>query len=148
MTFHFPYKHILNIKEKEKEQAYSEFGQSLRKKETVMNELHYLVEERDGCIKRWEQAQATTVIAMMQQRNDYLEHLNRKIAKVEKQLLTIDEEIALKKEEFLAKKKDEKTWHCLRDKSFDEYVQKQKKMEQDFLDEMATVRHYHQQVSY
>lgn len=148
MTFHFPYKHILNIKEKEKEQAYSEFGQSLRKKEMVMNELHYLVEERDGCIKRWEQAQVTTVIAMIQQRNDYLDHLNRKIAKVEKQLLIIDEEIALKKEEFLEKKKDEKTWHYLRDKSFDEYMQKQKKIEQDFLDEMATVRHYHQQLSY
>ncbi|MDF2902691.1 MAG: flagellar FliJ protein [Bacillus sp. (in: firmicutes)] len=147
MTFQFAYKHILNIKEKEKDQAYSEFGLSLRKKEGLMEELYSLVQERDGCLRRWEQTQKISYVAEIQQRNDYLDHLNLKITKVEKHLAKIEEEITIKKEEFLAKKKDERTWHHLRDKSFDEYTQKQKKIEQDMLDEMATIRHYHQRVS-
>jgi flagellar protein FliJ len=147
MTFQFPYEHILNIKEKEKDHAFSELGLSLKVKEAVMNELKSLVQEKDDCLLRWKQSSEVTYISVIQQRNEYLSFIDSKIAKIEQKLAEIDEEIKSRKEEYLTKQKDEKTWNHLREKSFSEYVEKQKKIEQNLLDEMATIRHFHGRAS-
>lgn len=147
MTFQFPYKHILNLKEKEKDQAYLELGLALRKKEGIKEEHLSLVQKRDECLKQWELVDGHLYIAEIQQRNEYLSYLNRKITKIEERLFKMEQEISTKKLVLLEKQKDEKTWNHLRDKSFAEYVQKQKKIEQDMLDEMATIRHYQQRVN-
>jgi flagellar protein FliJ len=148
MTFRFPYEHILSIKEKEKDHAFSELGLSLKVKETVMNELNKLIQEKDDCLERWRQSTEVTYISLIQQRNEYLGFIDTKIASIEEKLHQIDEEIRLKKEAYLSKQKDEKTWHHLREKSYSEYVEIQKKVEQNMLDEMATIRHYHQRLSH
>lgn len=147
MTFQFPYERILNLKEKEKDHAFSELGLSLKVKEAVEKELNKLIQEKDECLLRWKQSNEITYISVIQQRNEYLGFINTKIAAIEARLAEIDEEIRMKKEEYLSKQKDEKTWHHLREKSFSEYVEKQKKIEQNLLDEMATIRHFHQRVS-
>jgi flagellar protein FliJ len=148
MTFQFPYERILNLKEKEKDHAFSELGLSMKVKEAVMKELNALIEQKDECLLRWKQSTEPTYISVIQQRNEYLSFIDTKIAAIEARLHEIDEEIKLKKEQYLTKQKDEKTWHHLREKSFSEYVEKQKKIEQNILDEMATIRHFHQRVSY
>lgn len=148
MTFRFPYEHILSIKEKEKDHAFSELGLSLKVKETVMNELNKLIQEKDDCLERWRQSTEVTYISLIQQRNEYLSFIDTKIASIEAKLHQIDEEIKLKKEAYLSKHKDEKTWHHLREKSYVEYVEQQKKVEQNLLDEMATIRHFHQRLSH
>ncbi len=146
MTFQFAYNHILNLKEKEKDQAYSEFGLSLRKKELIIAEHHSVAEEREQCLNRWEQETENT-ISVIKQRTDYLKFLYQKMKLIEERLTQVEKEIVAKKEVFLTKKKDEKMLLILRDKSFASFVRKQKKIEQDTLDEMATIRHYHQKVS-
>jgi flagellar protein FliJ len=147
MTFQFQYEQILNLKEKEKDHAFSELGISLKVKEAVKQELNTLIHEKDNCLLRWKQSYDVTYISVIQQRNDYLQFIEHKIANVEEKLAQIDEEIRQKKEEYLTKQKDEKTWHYLREKTYFEYVEKQKKIEQNLLDEMATIRHYFQRVS-
>lgn len=148
MTFRFPYEHILSIKEKEKDHAFSELGLSLKVKETVLNEMNKLIQEKDECLERWRQSTEVTYISLIQQRNEYLGFIDIKIASIEEKLHQIDQEIQRKKEEYLSKQKDEKTWHHLREKSFTEYVEQQKKVEQNLLDEMATIRHYQQRLSH
>jgi flagellar protein FliJ len=147
MTFQFQYEQIVNIKEKEKDYAFSELGLSLKVKEAVQDNLNSIIQEKDDCLLRWKESSEVTYISVIQQRNEYLQFIDQKIAKIEEKLALIDEEIKIKKEEFLNKQKDEKTWHHLREKSYQEYVEKQKKIEQNLLDEMATIRHYHQRVS-
>jgi flagellar protein FliJ len=147
MTFQFQYEQIVNLKEKEKDHAFLELGLSQKIKEAVKQELMALLQERDDCLARWKQSSEVTYIAVIQQRNDYLYFIEQKISKIEEKLAAIDDEIKRKKEDFLAKQRDEKTWHHLREKSFTEYVEKQKKVEQNLLDEMATIRHYHQRIS-
>jgi flagellar protein FliJ len=148
MTFQFPYERILNLKEKEKDHAFSELGLSMKVKEAVMNELNAIIQQKDECLQRWKQSTEPTYISVIQQRNEYLGFIDTKIAAIEARLNEIDEEIKLKKEQYLTKQKDEKTWHHLREKSFSEYIEKQKKVEQNILDEMATIRHFQQRVSY
>jgi flagellar export protein FliJ len=148
MTFRFPYLHILNLKEKEKEQAFSEFGLLVKKKGFMAEELHALLQEKEERLDNWEQAGSLISISEIQQRNYYLEHLDRKINNAEEGLLKLEQELSAKQEEFLDKKKDVRMWHHLREKSFETYLQKEKKAEQDMLDEIATIRHYHQRLSH
>lgn len=147
MSFHFPYMHILNLKEKEKEQAYLELELIGRKKQIIMEEHHSFEQKRNEFQSQVDGAKGLTLIAEIQQRNEYLVYLTMKITKLEGKMTEIDQEIASKKSELLTKQKDEKTWNHLRDKSFEKYVQKQKKIEQNLMDEMATIRHYHQSLS-
>jgi flagellar protein FliJ len=147
MTFQFQYEQIVSLKEKERDHAFLELGLSQKVKEAVLQELKVILAERDDCLSRWKQSNEVTYISVIQQRNDYLLFIEQKISRIEEKLAVIDEEIKRKKEDYLAKQRDEKTWHHLREKSFAEYVEKQKKIEQNLLDEMATIRHYHQRVA-
>jgi flagellar protein FliJ len=148
MTFQYSYEHILNLKEKEKDQAFSELGQSLRKKERIQLELDELLKEKEERLVSWGHSNKPVYISVMQQRSDYLEYVDKKIAKIEAQLAMIESEIAIKKAAFLDKQKDEKTWSHLREKAHSDYLENQKKEEQKFLDEVAVIRHYHQKLSY
>jgi flagellar protein FliJ len=146
MNFRFSYINILNLKEKEKDQAYSEYGLIVKKKTVLLEELESIIHERDERISRWEGEDLTSVIEI-RQRSHFLEGLNVKIAKIKKDLLKVEEELQAKQAIFFDKKNDERMWQHLRDKSYELYLQKEKKEEQDLMDEMATIRHYHQQLS-
>jgi flagellar protein FliJ len=146
MTFRFSYINILTLKEKEKDQAYSEYGLIVKKKAALLEKLDSIIHERDERISRWEGENLTTIIEI-RQRSHFLEGLNVKIANIKKDLLKVEKELQAKQAIFLEKKKDERMWHHLRDKSYELYLQKEKKEEQDRMDEMATIRHYHQQLS-
>ncbi|NWQ39661.1 flagellar export protein FliJ [Bacillus sp. EB106-08-02-XG196] len=147
MTFQFPYIHILNLKEKEKEQALIELGRIGRKKEDIMNEHLALEQKKNLFLQQEGTGKVTASIADIQQRNEYHTYLNQQMSQLEMQINLIDKEIAAKKLDLLDKQKDEKTWNHLRDKAFEKYIQKQKKIEQDLMDEMAAIRHFHQRLS-
>ncbi|SDM91374.1 flagellar export protein FliJ [Bacillus sp. OK048] len=147
MTFYFPYIHILNLKEKEKEQALLELGEIGRKKEAIMVEHRSLEQKRNLFLQQAETRKGTASIADIQQRNEYLTYINQQMSQLEEQINLIDKEMANKKLDLLDKQKDEKTWNHLREKAFEKYVQKQKKIEQDLMDEIATIRHFHQRLS-
>lgn len=55
MTFHFPYLHILNLKEKEKEQAYLEFGRTIRKKNLSKQNIKASNKNGMSFLHRWSQ---------------------------------------------------------------------------------------------
>ncbi|WP_053365314.1 flagellar export protein FliJ [Bacillus sp. FJAT-27245] len=147
MTFQFPYEHILSLKEREKDLSLSEMGLLMMKKENIEKELDSLVRKRHDCISQWEQLEGGTFISDILQQNEYLDYLDVKISRMEQERMEIEQEIAGKKEELLLKQKEEKTWHLLKEKSLDAYMEQQKKIEQDNLDEIAAIRHYHQRVS-
>lgn len=147
MTFHFPYIQILNLKEREKEQALLELGQIERKKEAILMEYRTVDLERSELLDRMEDAEGTASIADIQQRNDYLTILNSKIGSLKNQLAQVETEIANQKAHLLAKQQEEKTWLHLRENLWEKYMQKQKKAEQETMDEMAAIRHFHQNFS-
>lgn len=147
MTFHFPYIQILNLKEREKEQALLELGQIERKKEAILMEYRTVDLERSELLDRMEDAEGTASIADIQQRNDYLTILNSKIGSLKNQLAQVETEIANQKAQLLAKQQEEKTWLHLRENLWEKYMQKQKKAEQETMDEMAAIRHFHQNFS-
>lgn len=146
MTFQFAYTNILSIKEKEKDQAYSDYGLMLRKKSTLVEELESYIQEREERITRWQGEKLTSVIEI-RQRSYFLEGLNEKISKVEKELVNIEKELQAKRTIFLEKRKDERMWQHLRDKSYEAYIQKEKKEEQNLMDEMAAISAFRQRLS-
>lgn len=145
MSFKFPYEHIIKIKEQEKETAYLAFGAALQQKERMIRELQDLQTQQSENLRKLEGS--TLSISTIQQQTHYLNHMNEKIAEMEKHLISIEKEVWNKQQEFLEKQKDERTWHHLREKSHEAYIQEQRKAEQNMLDEMATVRYYHQRLS-
>jgi flagellar protein FliJ len=147
MTFQFPYLHILNLKEKEKEQVFSEYGRLVKKRELMVEELQSITLERDERLNRWENVVGLTSVAEIQQQNQYVEHLNQKIDKATEALIIMEEELRGKQDKLLEKQKDERMWNHLRDKSYDAYIQKENKMEQERLDEIATIRYSQQSLT-
>lgn len=147
MTFHFPYMQILNLKEREKEQALLVLGQMERKKEAILREYRSVDQERSELLLRMEAVEGTASIADIQQRNDYLAFLNQKMAGLKNQLAQAESEIANQKAQLLTKQQEEKTWLHLRENLWEKYIQKQKKAEQEAMDEMAAIRHFRQNFS-
>jgi flagellar protein FliJ len=139
MTFRFPYIQILNLKEKEKEQAFSEFGRLQKARDAKAEELQAVIEERNERQNGW---QGKISASMLQQQSQYIERLNQKIEALTENLIKIEEELRFKQEKLMEKQQDEKMWNHLRDKSYDTYKQKENKNEQDLLDEIATIRHF------
>ncbi|MBM4764141.1 flagellar export protein FliJ [Bacillus sp. B15-48] len=147
MSFRYQHSNILNLKEKQKDQAYSEYGQTVKKKEGMLEELHTYTQEREERLNVWEQSNRLTSVVEIQQRSQYLQSLNLKIARAQAGLDKVEKALQEKQHDFLEKKKEEQVWLHLRDQSYEMYLQKQKRAEQDRLDEIATIRHYHQQLS-
>jgi flagellar FliJ protein len=147
MMFRYSYEHIVNMKEQEKEQAYSNLAVSLQKRTAIAETLQALENERTERVEKWEETNHICSAAVMHQQREYLNYLDHKISQATECLEEMEQEIQRKQAEFWEKKKEEKTWHHLREKSFEAYMQRQKKIEQDMLDEIATVRYYRQQSS-
>lgn len=146
MTFRFPYTNILSVKEKEKDQAYSDYGMIVKKKSALLEKRDSYVRERDERITRWQSENLTSVIEI-RQRSYFLEGLNEKISKIEKELLKVEEELQTKQTIFFEKRKDEKMWQHLREKSYEAYIQNEKKEEQNRMDEMASIHVLRQRLS-
>lgn len=145
MTFRYRYEHIVTMKEKEKDQALTDYGASVMKRDAIVTRLHTLQEKRNEWIMKWERVDNAYTAASIHQQNEYLTFLDFEISQVLRQLQVAENELRLKQTTFLEKRKDEKTWNHLREQSRESYISNQNRLEQNMLDEMATVRYYQKQ---
>jgi flagellar export protein FliJ len=141
MTFRFAYNHILNLKEKEKDQAFSEYGRMASQRDKMAEQLQSIIGERD---ERQHQLSETATALEIQQQSLYIDHLNQKVADATADLIKMEEELRQKQNQLMEKQQDERIWTQLQDKFYQAYKQKEEKLEQDLLDEMATIRFYRQ----
>lgn len=143
MTFQFAYEHILSLKEKEKEQAFSEYGRLVKQKDQLQADIYLLEQEHD---QRNERSQCLTSLLEIQQQSQYMNLLIQKIDGAREKLEKMEDELRNRQEKYMQKHKDERMWTFLREKAYDTFLQKEKKIEQEQLDEIATIRHFHQRI--
>lgn len=142
MTFRYQYEQIVTMKEKEKEQVLTEFTASVLKRDNIRNELHTLQEKRNEWIVKWEKTDTAYTAAAIHQQKEYLTFLDLKMNQVIRTLQVMENELRMKQHELLEKQKDEKMWNHLREQSRQSYEECQKRVEQNMLDEMATIQYY------
>lgn len=139
MSYVFSHQKILDLKEKEREQAQYDYGSALHllKLEEEGLEMLILERERVSSILEGNGNKIISVAHIMDIQN-YLSHLDDLIKKKTdtKAQAVYDAELALGN--LTGKRREEKIWTALKDKTILRYHKKQEKSEQKQMDEIAT----------
>jgi len=144
MSFQFRFEKFLSMKEKEKESALNELHLYNQKKEQAERQLMEWIEKKDRYLKDYQNLlQQSLKVTDFQEREQYLDFLNKQIERLKGIVIEMTKEFNRKKKVLLAKNTEEKIWSSWRDKSLAEYTERTNREEQTMLDEMAVIRFYH-----
>lgn len=145
MTYRFPLQKVLDLKEKEKQQAQQELGVSLKKQLDEQEEMVRLNKRLETVQESINQRISGVKAAELHEHQRYLEYLNQQIRQLQGRLVLTNKEVDKKQHFLMEKSKDEKIWQEWKQKLVIEYEQTQLKQERDMLDEMANIRYFRQQ---
>ncbi|PLS01463.1 flagellar export protein FliJ [Neobacillus cucumis] len=144
MSFQFRYEKILTMKEKEKDSAFHEMNVFKQMKETAEHQLLELIQKKDHYIRDSQNMMRNSLrVTDIQEREKYIDFLNRQIERVKKKVSELTRELTIKNNVLLTKNQEEKIWSSWREKSLEEYTVKTNREEQNRLDEMAVLRYFY-----
>lgn len=140
MIFHFRHQKILRYKEKETEQAQLHYGSALHRVKLEELAIEQLITEKHRTSHYLEQIKEQTIAALqLVEIQNYLNHIEIMIKKKSTKKYIAEEEAEKARNDLTNKKKEEKTWSVLKDRSFYRYSEEQKKTEQKMMDEIGSV---------
>lgn len=145
MSYRFPLQKVLDVKEKEKQQAQQELGVSLRKQMEVQEEIALLMGKRDRVQEQLQIGGQGVRAAQLHEIQRYMEFLQKMIEKQAAMLKRTQKEVEKKQHVLTEKSKDEKVWQEWKLHLQEEHRQEAVKQEQEMLDEMAMIRYFRQQ---
>jgi flagellar protein FliJ len=147
MSFVYSFQKLLDLKEKEKEQAemgYTKSRQALEKEDALLQKLVRDKEHMQHAI--YQKTEANITLADLRNSYEYLDHMQQLIIKAHHTRAQAEQDMRHKQETLQQKALDEKVWIKLKENSHMQYTEKVKQQEQKELDEMAVARYYRQQV--
>ncbi|MEJ8546487.1 flagellar export protein FliJ [Brevibacillus borstelensis] len=138
-VFQFHLQKVLDVKEKEKEQAEWAFGKSIQRKneeEWKLGQLHELHEEATGMLHS---AQAQTVsVAHLMEITRYRQSVERSISNQKLTVYGCEQEMERCQQHLTERMKETQLWHKLREKAHRQFLEAEKQREQKELDEIGT----------
>lgn len=145
LNFSYSFQRILDIKEKETENAQAQVAKALRnlnRAETRFERVNEELRQAEG--KLYEQQERGVSISELRTREMYINHLRDRM-KEEKAALHLANKNVHKKQDILFEKlKEEKKWSIHKEKLAQQYIDELKKKEQLELDELSSQRFYFQ----
>jgi flagellar protein FliJ len=140
MKFHFVFQKVLDVKEKEKEQARQEFGSIQRRQTELQEQIDELQWQKEILLNQYNHVHQKTIMEILQVQQD-IEHFDQRIHSLSYQCNLIDQEVEQKQQILLDKAKEEKIWSQWKVKSFHAFQKELERREQAMLDEMAVLRY-------
>ncbi|WNC12543.1 flagellar export protein FliJ [Brevibacillus brevis] len=138
-VFQFHLQKVLDLKEKEKEQAEWAFGKSVQRKNEEEWKLHRLHEQRDEMSLLLQEAQAQTCsAAQLLSINQYKLSVERSIASQKRTLRGCEQDVERCQSRLTERMKESQLWQRLRERSLAQYLETEKIKEQKELDEIGT----------
>ncbi|MBG9773701.1 flagellar export protein FliJ [Brevibacillus laterosporus] len=139
--FRFHMQKVLDLKEKETEQAQWAFGRSVQQKQQEEQKLYQLVDKRndmsDSLVDMQHDAcSASDLLAVTR----FQQVVDRQIATQKRRIIGCDKEIERCKEKLHFHLQESKLWSTLRDKAQTKYIEWQNQVEQKEMDEIGTNR--------
>ncbi|WP_202077083.1 flagellar export protein FliJ [Caldalkalibacillus salinus] len=137
-TFHYPYQRIIEVKEKEKEQAQLQVARAQQKQSRLEKKLHEIEEKIAGINQKMSKnKQGTILIQQLKEMEAYRQNLKKKLASEKVHYASVKKNVDKKQEVLIEKLKEEKMWMHLKEKYKENVVTEQKRKEQLALDELA-----------
>lgn len=138
-VFQFHLQKVLDLKEKEKEQAEWAFGKSIQRKNEEEWRLYQLHEHHDEMSIKLQEAQMQTCsAAQLIQITQYRQSVERSITNQKRTLHGCEQEVDRCQSRLTERMKETQLWQRLREKSLNHYLEEQKAREQKELDEIGT----------
>ena len=137
--FQFQLQKVLDLKEKEKEQAEWAFGKSVQMKNEEEGKLVRLYEHRDDMaqmlVKAQEQACSASQLIMISQ---YRQSVERTIRHQRQTVQGLELEVERCQVRLRERMKESQLWQRLRERSLEQFREEEKAREQKELDEIGT----------
>ncbi|GAB1529146.1 MULTISPECIES: flagellar export protein FliJ [Brevibacillus] len=138
-VFQFHLQKVLDLKEKEKEQAEWAFGKSIQRKNEEEWKLSQLTEHHDEMTLKLQEVQMQTCsAAQLISITQYQQTVARSIQNQQRTLHGCEQDVERCQSRLTERMKESKLWQRLREKSFHQFLDDQKQREQKELDEIGT----------
>ncbi|MED1784806.1 flagellar export protein FliJ [Brevibacillus fortis] len=138
-VFQFHLQKVLDIKEKEKEQAEWAFGKSIQRKNEEEWKLSQLTEHHDEMTMKLQEVQLQTCsAAQLISITQYQQSVARSIQNQQRTLHGCEQDVERCQSRLTERMKESKLWQRLREKSLHQFLDDQKQREQKELDEIGT----------
>jgi len=138
-VFQFHLQKVLDLKEKEKEQAEWAFGKSIQRKNEEEWKLSQLTEHHDEMTMRLQEVQMQTCsAAQLISITQYQQSVARSIQNQQRTLHGCEQDVEHCQSRLTERMKESQLWQRLREKSLHQFLDDQKQREQKELDEIGT----------
>jgi flagellar protein FliJ len=140
MKFQFTFQKVLDVKQREKEQAQEEFGTIKHRQAELQEKIDQLHQLKGTYLSQYNHVHQKTVLEIMQIQ-EHVDHIDRQIHHLSIQCNELTEEVDFKQQVLMDKAKEEKMWQQWKTRSFDSFQKQMEQKEQAMLDEMAVLRY-------
>ncbi|MBW5467543.1 flagellar export protein FliJ [Brevibacillus formosus] len=138
-VFQFHLQKVLDLKEKEKEQAEWAFGKSIQRKNEEEWKLSQLTEHHDQMTMKLQEVQMQTCsAAQLISITQYQQSVARSIQNQQRTLHGCEQDVERCQSRLTERMKESQLWQRLREKSLHQFLDDQKQREQKELDEIGT----------
>ncbi|WP_139488986.1 flagellar export protein FliJ [Brevibacillus dissolubilis] len=142
-SFRFHLQKVLDLKEKETEQAQWAFGKSVQRKVEEENRLYELAEHREKITESMVQVQAQPIsAAQLLELNRYRLAVDRQIHSQKITLVGCEQEVERCQTKLHSHMQESQLWQKLKDKAQETFEENQKSREQKELDEIGITRYW------
>lgn len=133
--FNFKFESILNVRSHKVNLAKEDLAKVIKEKVKRLDIINSYFNEIEDLLKR----QSYDVL-FLQARNERIEHLKRLIVNLEREIKNIEEIENVRRKKLADLLKDEKIMEKLKEKDFEQFKNEYKKLENNFIDEIANQR--------
>jgi flagellar FliJ protein len=147
MSFVYSFQKILDMKEKEKEQAEINYSKSIQVLHREQQRLAHLEQNKQNMEQRLLQRKKNVSLAELKTNYEYIDHLQRLIVQAGESKERAEKDVEAKQFILSERAMDQKIWEKLKENSFEKYMKRVRQIEQKELDEIAVVRYYRQRVN-
>lgn len=140
-NFDFPLEKVVNLKEKNREQAEWAYSKNLQHLNEEKDKLNLLLENKNGLRRQMQSDQKKgTSIIEIDHSQKYIHYLDQLIQNQQKSIKILEESLALQLEELKTVKVDEKKWLNFREKKWQQYLIEFNQYEQKEMDDLVNKR--------
>jgi len=142
MSFHFRFETLLKVRKIKVNMAQQAFSQAQRHRLNLENLKTLKITAKNETIRELRSRMKTGMSALrMKQYHDYINFLEDSIKQLDKNLISANKQVDMRRIEMLKAKKEHKAIERLREIDEECYTMKQLKSEMRFIDEIAILRH-------
>ncbi|MBD8004020.1 flagellar export protein FliJ [Bacillus norwichensis] len=144
MKFNYKFQHILTLKEREKEETFSLYEESVRQFERAAQKLYELLKKKE-VLEQFQSEKLETGYSIQKIRHNqiFVHNLEETINYWQKQVISTRKEMKYWEEKLLESNIEVKKYEKIKDKSYDYFQQWVNHYENNQMDEIAAIQFQH-----